>query len=133
MPLEAYGNLMYPKPGHPEILQAPTFTRNSGLPRSAQRAPGVQKDTRLDRIMPQLGSRHPGLFQSSQATALELWALAALQGPPWTQLDSVCGHLQTLQKRRKRPDLTGKFSIRKSLYRPLPDFSGYRSGALGFP
>ena len=99
---------MYPKPGHPEILQSPSFTKNSGLPWTAQRAPGLKKTTRLDRKMRQSGSRHPGLFQSSQATVLELWVVGALEGPPWTQLDSVWSHPQTPQKHRKQPDLTAK-------------------------
>ena len=41
----------------------------------------------------------PGLFQSSQATVLELWASPELLGPPWTQLDTSWGHMVT-----KRPD-----------------------------
>jgi hypothetical protein len=58
--------------------------------------------------MPQPESRHPGLFQSSQATVLELWASPDFLGPPWTQLDTSWSHLETPQKHRKRPDLTGK-------------------------
>ena len=38
--------------------------------------------------MPQPGSRHPGFFQSSQATFLELWAFPDFLGPPWTLLDT---------------------------------------------
>ena len=38
--------------------------------------------------MPQSESRHPGLFQSSQATILELWAPPNLLRSPWTQLDT---------------------------------------------
>jgi len=49
--------------------------------------------------MPQSESRHPGLFQSSQATVLELWASPDLLRPPWTQLDTSWSHLDT-----KRPD-----------------------------
>ena len=49
----------------------------------------------------------PGLFQNSQATVLELWASPDLQGPPGTQL-VIWGRLDTPQKHRKRPDLTGK-------------------------
>ena len=49
-------------------------------------APEAQKTTRLDRKMPQSGNRHPGIFQSSQATVLELSAFPELLGPPWTQL-----------------------------------------------
>ena len=50
----------------------------------------------------------PGLFQSSQATVLELWASPDLQGPPGTQLDTFWSHLDTPPKHRKRADLTGK-------------------------
>jgi hypothetical protein len=46
--------------------------------------------------------------QSSQATFLELWAFPDLQGPPETQLDTSWSHLETPQKHRKRPNLTGK-------------------------
>jgi len=46
--------------------------------------------------------------QSSPATVLELWAFPDLQGPPETQLDTSWSHLETLQKHRKRPNLTGK-------------------------
>ena len=48
------------------------------------------------------------LFQSSQATVLELWASPDLQGPPGTQLETFRSHLDTPPKHRKRPDLTGK-------------------------
>ena len=96
-------NLMYPKPGHPEILQAPSFTKNSGLLWTAQRAPRIQKTTRLDRKMPQSGSRHPGFFQSSQATVLELWASPDLLGPPWTQLHTSSSHVETARKHRNQP------------------------------
>ena len=41
----------------------------------------------------------PGLFQSSQATVLELWASLHLEGPPGTQLDTSWSLLDT-----KRPD-----------------------------
>ena len=50
----------------------------------------------------------PGFFQSSQATVQELWASPELLGPPGTQLDTSWSHLETPQKHRKRPDLTGK-------------------------
>ena len=50
----------------------------------------------------------PGLFQSSQATVLELWASPDLLGPPGTQLDTSWSHLEMPQKHRKRPRLTGK-------------------------
>jgi hypothetical protein len=50
----------------------------------------------------------PGLFQSSQATILELWASPELLGPPGTQLDTSWSHLETPPKHRKRLDLTGK-------------------------
>jgi hypothetical protein len=56
----------------------------------------------------------PGLFQSSQATVLELWASLHLLGPPGTQLDTSWSHLETLQKHRKRPNLTENASSRKS-------------------
>ena len=56
-------------------------------------APEAQKTTRLDRKMPQSGNRHPGIFQSSQATVLELWASPELLGPPGTQIDTSLGHL----------------------------------------
>ena len=46
--------------------------------------------------------------QSSQATVLELCAFPDLQGPPETQLDTSRSHLETPQKHRKRPNLTGK-------------------------
>ena len=46
--------------------------------------------------------------QSSPATVLELWAFPDLQGPPETQLDTSWSHLETPQKHRKRPNLTGK-------------------------
>ena len=39
----------------------------------------------------------PGLFQSSQATVLELWASLELQGPPGTQLNTSWSHLKTPQ------------------------------------
>jgi hypothetical protein len=42
-----------------------------------------------------------GLFQSSQATVLELWASPDLQGPPGTQLDTSWNHLDTPQKHTK--------------------------------
>ena len=71
-------------------------------------APEARKTTRLDRKMPQPESRHPGLFQSSQATVLELWASPDLLGPPGTQLDTSWSHLETPQKHRKQPDLTRK-------------------------
>ena len=58
-----------------------------------------RKTTRLDRIMTQSGIHYPGLFQSSQATVLELWASPDLLRLPWTQLDSSWSHLET-----KRPD-----------------------------
>jgi hypothetical protein len=48
--------------------------------------PEAQETTRLDRKMPQSRNRHPGIFQSSQATVLELWASPELLGPPWTEL-----------------------------------------------
>ena len=50
----------------------------------------------------------PGLFQSSQATVLELWASPDLLRLLWTQFDEYWSHLETPQKHRKRPDLTGK-------------------------
>ena len=50
----------------------------------------------------------PGLSQSYQATVLELWASPDLQGPLRTQLDTSWSQLETPQKHRKRPDLTGK-------------------------
>jgi hypothetical protein len=46
--------------------------------------------------------------QSSQATVLKLWAFPDLQGPPETQLDTSRSHLETPQKHRKQPSLTGK-------------------------
>ena len=42
--------------------------------------------------MPQPESRHPGLYQSSRATPLELWASPDLLRPPQTQLDSSWSH-----------------------------------------
>ena len=38
----------------------------------------------------------PGLFQSSQATVLELWASLDLLRPPWTQLDTSRSHQDNL-------------------------------------
>ena len=49
----------------------------------------------LDRKMPHSGSPHPSLFQSSQATILELWASPDLLRPPWTQLDTSLSHQET--------------------------------------
>ena len=49
--------------------------------------------------VPQSRSRHPGFFQSSQATVLELWVSLDLLRPPWTQLDTSWSHLDA-----KRPD-----------------------------
>ena len=50
--------------------------------------------------MTQLGIRHPGLFQSSQATVLELWASPDFLDSPRTQLDtsSSLGKLGITQK-----------------------------------
>ena len=50
--------------------------------------------------MTQLGIRHPGRFQSSQATVLELWASPDFLDPPRTQLDtsSSVGKLEITQK-----------------------------------
>ena len=45
---------------------------------------------------------------SSSSTVLELWASSDLLRPPWTQLDTSWNHLETPQKHRKQPDLTGK-------------------------
>ena len=42
----------------------------------------------------------PGVFQSSQATVLKLWAFPDFQGPPETQLDTSWSHLETPQKQR---------------------------------
>ena len=50
----------------------------------------------------------PGLFQSFQATVLELWASPDLQGPPGTQLHTFWNQLETTQNHKKRADLTGK-------------------------
>jgi len=50
----------------------------------------------------------PGLFQSSQATVLELWASLDLERPPWTELDTFWNQLETTQNHKKRTDLTGK-------------------------
>ena len=62
----------------------------------------------------------PGLFQSSQATVLELWAPPELQRPPGTQLDTSWNHLDTPQKHRKRPDLTGKCLKQKVVVQASP-------------
>ena len=92
-------------------------------------APEAQKTTRLVRRMPQSESRHPDLSQSSQATVLELLAFPEIQELPRTQLEPSWSHLETHQKHRKRPDLTGKCLNQKVVIQA----SGHHSGALGFP
>ena len=82
-------------------------------------APEAQKSTRLDTKMPQPESRHPGLFQSSQATILELWAPPDLLGPPWMQLDTSWSDVETPQGQKKRPDLTEKCLKQKVTRRAL--------------
>ena len=72
-------------------LQPSACSRQSPALRHGH-APEAQKTTRLDRKMPQSRSGHPGIFQSSQATVLELWASPELLGPPGTQLDTSWGH-----------------------------------------
>ena len=50
----------------------------------------------------------PGLFQSFQATVLELVASPDLLGPPGTPIDISWSHPETPQKNRKPPNLTEK-------------------------
>ena len=71
----------------------------------------------LDRKMPQAESSHLGLFQSSQATVLELWASPELLRPPWTQLDTSWSHLET-----KRPDYQ-KVGVSRWASLPIIKFS----------
>ena len=80
----------------------------SPQPPALHAPPRSQKTTKLDRKMPQFASRYPGLFQSSQATVLELWPSPALLKPPLTQLDTSWSNQETPQTHRKRPHLTGK-------------------------
>jgi hypothetical protein len=66
--------------------------------------------------------------QSSPATVLELWAFPDLQGPPETQLDTSWSHLETLQKHRKRPNLTGKYlkqEVLSGLFQSRAQFWSY--------
>ena len=96
-------------------------------------APEAQKTTRLDRKMPQSRSRHPGFFQSSQATVLELWASPDLLRPPWTQLDTSWTHLETPKKHRKRPNLTGKCLNQEVVIEASSRALRPQFWALGFP
>ena len=50
----------------------------------------------------------PSIFQSSQATVLELWASPEVLGLPGTLLDVSCSHEDTPQTHRQRSHLTGK-------------------------
>ena len=97
-------NLMHPKPGHPGASRDLLGHRSGNLPFSGQCSgalgfsellgrPGAEKTTKLDRKMPQSRNRHPGIFQSSQATVLKLWASPEILGPPWTQLATSLSHL----------------------------------------
>jgi hypothetical protein len=43
----------------------------------------------------------PGLFQSSQATVLELWASPDLKRPPEMQLNTFWNQLETTQNHKK--------------------------------
>jgi hypothetical protein len=74
--------------------------RSSIPPGGTWRRPEAQNTTTFDRKMPQLGNPYPGLFQSSQASPALL--------RPRTQRNTSWNHLETPQKHRKRPDLTGK-------------------------
>ena len=58
-----------------------------------------QKTTTLDRKMPQ-AEVVPGLFWSSQATILELWASPDLLGPPGTLLGVSCSQQNTNRRDR---------------------------------
>jgi hypothetical protein len=71
----------------------------------------------------------PGLFQSFQATILELWASLHLLGVPGTQIDTSRSHPET----QKTTKLDRKMPPAESHPRPLPELSGHRSGAVGFP
>ena len=74
-----------------------------------------------------------GLFQSSQATVLELWASPEVLGTPGTLLDTSCSHQDTPKAHRKRPHLTGKCLKQKVVPGLFLELSGHHSGALGFP
>ena len=75
----------------PELLGPPGTQLDTSL--GDLDAPEAQTTTRPHRKMPESESRHPGIFQSSQATVLELWASPELLGPPGTQIDTSLGHL----------------------------------------
>ena len=74
----------------------------------------------------------PELFQSSQATVLDLWPSLDLQGPPGTQLHTFWNQLETTQP-QKTNKLDRKMPQAESRPRPLPELSGPRSEALDFP
>ena len=72
---------------------------------------------RLDRKMPQSRNCHLGIFQSSQATVLELWASPDLLGAP----ESLWSHPEMPQEHRKRLNLTPV----ASKTRPSEGFAGH--------
>ena len=77
----------------------------------------------------------PGLFQSSQATVLELWASPEVLGPPGTLLDTSCSHTRNAQGTQKQKTTTLDRKMPQAFSRPrrLLELSGHHSGALGFP
>ena len=93
----------------PDVLGPPgtqLFTSWNHLDWTRPRNTEAQKTTTHDRKMPQSESRHPGLFQSSQATVLELWASPDLLRPPWTQLDTSWNHLDRKRPKQKKAKIT---------------------------
>ena len=80
-------------------------------------APEAQKTTRLDRKMPQPESRHPGLFESSQATVLELWASPDLLNPPDTSLAAARPLLEPPGDETTRSHKNGGIKVRQKCYR----------------
>ena len=111
---------MHPKPGHPELCQISLATHlgnffsqatplgsrdllgpGSTNPWATWTPPKHRNRPDLTEKMPQSGNRHPGIFRSSQAAVLELWASLELLTPPGTQLDTSSGHLDAPEAQKR--------------------------------